>query len=75
TIGEAGLKLQEMLTPFYEVHQMGTLERAIHHASQIAKDGDTVLLSPGCASFDQFENYAHRGEVFKNSVQQLRRGI
>ncbi|WP_420422302.1 UDP-N-acetylmuramoyl-L-alanine--D-glutamate ligase [Simkania sp.] len=75
TIGEAGLKLQEMLAPFYEVHQMGTLDEATHHASQIAEDGDTVLLSPGCASFDQFENYAQRGDVFKNSIQQLRRGI
>lgn len=75
TIGKAGLMLQEILTPYYEVHQMETLEEATHHASQIAQVGDTVLLSPGCASFDQFKNYAHRGEVFRNSIQQLRRGI
>lgn len=75
TIGEAGFKLKEMLAPFYEVHQKDTLQEATHHASELAQVGDTVLLSPGCASFDQFENYAHRGEVFKNSIQHLRRGI
>ena len=75
TIGEAGLKLKEMLAPFYEVYHVRTLEKATHHATELARDGDTVLLSPGCASFDQFENYAHRGEVFRNSIQQLRRGI
>lgn len=75
TIGEAGFKLKEMLAPFYEVHRKGTLQEATHHASELAQVGDTVLLSPGCASFDQFENYAQRGEVFKNSIQHLRRGI
>jgi len=73
-IGEAGTKLKEMLTPFYEVHQIATLEEATVQAYQVAKSGVTILLSPGCASFDQFKNYAHRGEVFKNSIQQLRRG-
>jgi UDP-N-acetylmuramoylalanine--D-glutamate ligase len=45
-----------------------TLERAVHHARQAALSGDTVLLAPACASFDQFENFEHRGREFKRLV-------
>lgn len=49
----------------------GTLDQAIRRARQLAKPGGAVLLSPACASFDQFKNYEHRGDVFRDLVNQL----
>jgi UDP-N-acetylmuramoylalanine--D-glutamate ligase len=49
----------------------GTLENAVHYARAHTQPGDTVLLSPACASFDQFESYEHRGKTFKHLVQDL----
>lgn len=48
-----------------------TLATAVQEASAAATAGDTVLLSPACASFDQFDNYAHRGSVFRACVEAL----
>ncbi len=48
-----------------------TLEQAVERAAEIAKQGDIVLLSPACASFDMFTNYAHRAEVFINAVREV----
>ena len=48
-----------------------TLPEAVRAAATAARTGDTVLLSPACASFDQFRNYAHRGEVFRAAVEAL----
>jgi UDP-N-acetylmuramoylalanine--D-glutamate ligase len=47
------------------------LQAAVRDAAAHARAGDVVLLSPACSSFDQFRNYAERGKVFKNLVQQL----
>ncbi|HEV7918888.1 MAG TPA: UDP-N-acetylmuramoyl-L-alanine--D-glutamate ligase [Solirubrobacterales bacterium] len=52
------------------VMNAGTLENAVERAADAAGPGDTVLLAPACASFDQFKNYEHRGEVFKKLVQE-----
>ena len=49
----------------------GTLERAVAHAHAHAQPGDTVLLAPACSSFDQFRNFGHRGQVFKELVAAL----
>lgn len=49
----------------------GTLREAVLQAYLGAKPGDIVLLSPGCSSFDQFQNYEHRGDVFKKFVEEL----
>jgi len=47
------------------------MEDAVTQAASLAKPGDTVLLSPACASFDMFNHYEHRGQVFEQVVKQL----
>ncbi len=47
---------------------------ALEHASRLSGPGDAVLLSPACASFDEFEGYAHRGRVFRHAVAQMAQG-
>jgi UDP-N-acetylmuramoylalanine--D-glutamate ligase len=47
------------------------MEDAVKSASREAKDSYVVLLSPACASFDMFNNYEHRGKVFKEAVNKL----
>jgi len=56
------------VTPYEKVE---SLEGAVRRAAELAKPGDTVLLSPACASFDMFENYEHRGQTFIDLVKQL----
>ncbi|MHA7880944.1 MAG: UDP-N-acetylmuramoyl-L-alanine--D-glutamate ligase [Saccharospirillum sp.] len=51
------------------VTRVDTLEAALSAAVAVAKPGDTVLLSPACASFDQFRNFEHRGDVFRQWVE------
>src|SRR5207302_8840389 len=67
-IGGAADKIASQIDGSVPMNRAGTLERAIEIASQGARPGDVVLLSPACASFDQFENYEHRGRVFKALV-------
>ncbi|MFB3776357.1 MAG: UDP-N-acetylmuramoyl-L-alanine--D-glutamate ligase [Bryobacteraceae bacterium] len=54
--------------------ECGTMEKAVQTAMAKAAPGDTVVLAPACASFDQFDNYEHRGRVFKQLVSQLEEG-
>ena len=49
----------------------GTLEEGLVDAASAASPGDVVLLSPACASFDQFTSFEHRGEEFRRLVQKL----
>src|SRR5450755_3569113 len=71
TIGAAAEKIASQIRQAAEVVSAQTLEKAVHLASSAAKSGDIVLLAPACASFDQFQNYEHRGRVFKNTVRAL----
>jgi UDP-N-acetylmuramoylalanine--D-glutamate ligase len=56
------------------VIQCGTLAAAVEKAARSAVSGQTVLLAPACASFDQFDSYEHRGRVFKELVNALAKG-
>lgn len=51
--------------------EAGSMQEAVDKAFEAAQDGDTVLLSPACASFDMFENYVHRGNQFRKVVERL----
>jgi len=53
------------------IRDADTLERAVESAAEIAESGDLVLLSPACASFDMFKDYAHRAQVFIDAVSEL----
>jgi UDP-N-acetylmuramoylalanine--D-glutamate ligase len=70
-IGAAAGKIEKQIAGSVAIERADTLERAVETASHAARAGDVVLLAPACASFDQFQNYEHRGRVFKDLVQQL----
>ena len=57
------------------VTRSGTLERAVADAARRAGPGDTVLLAPGCASFDQFTSFEHRGDEFRRIVDEVLRTV
>jgi UDP-N-acetylmuramoylalanine--D-glutamate ligase len=68
-IGEAAAELERALTGTAPIEPCGTLDRAVRAAARQARAGEAVVLSPACASFDQFRNFAHRGEVFQQQVR------
>jgi UDP-N-acetylmuramoylalanine--D-glutamate ligase len=68
TIGAAAEKIYTHIEGAVPVVSAGTLEDAVAKASDAAQPGEVVLLAPACSSFDQFENYEHRGRVFKELV-------
>jgi UDP-N-acetylmuramoylalanine--D-glutamate ligase len=70
-IGAAAEKIENQIAGSVALERAETIERAVEIASHAAQRGDVVLLAPACASFDQFQNYEHRGRVFKNLVKQL----
>ncbi len=72
TIGEAAPLFYDLLKGKVPVvEQSGTLAAAVAHAAAAARPGDTVLLSPACASFDQFRDYEARGDAFRAAVEAL----
>jgi len=72
TIGAAAEKIQSHIQGATNIIRAGTMEAAVKQAAHSANPGDVVLLAPACASFDQFNNYEHRGKVFKELVLAMR---
>ncbi|NUT00231.1 MAG: UDP-N-acetylmuramoyl-L-alanine--D-glutamate ligase [Sphingomonas sp.] len=71
TIGEAGELFAKLLGPHMPVANCETLENALNQAAKDSQAGDTVLLSPACASFDQFRDFEQRGDRFRDLVGAL----
>ncbi len=71
TIGDAGPRFAELLAPHMAVTRSEMMCEAIQQAMAAARPGDVVLLSPACASFDQFRDYEARGDTFRQIVQTL----
>ena len=71
TIGDASELFASLLSRHMDVAECETLERAVREAATEAAGGDTVLLSPACASFDQFRDFEDRGNQFRVLVEGL----
>jgi UDP-N-acetylmuramoylalanine--D-glutamate ligase len=71
TIGAAAKRIAEALDGAATISPAGDMEHAVRWSRQNAKSGETVLLSPACASFDQYRNFEHRGEHFEELVRAL----
>ena len=70
-LGQAAAEITAHLGPVARIEQVDTVEEAVLRASRLARSGDTVLLSPACASLDMFSSYVERGERFQYAVQAL----
>src|SRR5690606_13256395 len=71
TIGRDAERIEQALQGVCPLQRCASLEEAVVAAARVAQPGDTVLLSPACASLDMFRDYAHRGEVFAAAVMGL----
>jgi UDP-N-acetylmuramoylalanine--D-glutamate ligase len=74
-IGEAGQRIRDAWSLFTPCTLAGSLLEAVAEAARSATSGDVVLLAPACASWDQFQDHQHRGEVFCRAVKSICRGV
>jgi UDP-N-acetylmuramoylalanine--D-glutamate ligase len=74
-LGESSNRVKQTFAGITDLFCASTMEHAVKTAFESAVKGDTVLLSPACASFDTYESYAHRGTDFLNQVDQLKASI
>lgn len=72
-MGVDNKKLIDSFSPICEVIDTHSLDATMEEAYRLAVEGDVVLLSPCCASFDLFKNYENRGELFKEKVREIKR--
>lgn len=70
-IGEAKEKLNRTIGDYSETFIIGTFDEAVLLAYQKSRGGDTILLSPGCSSYDMFKNYEERGKYFKELINKI----
>jgi UDP-N-acetylmuramoylalanine--D-glutamate ligase len=70
-IGQAARELADMIDGHIPISFAVTMEEAVQRCDAVAQSGDSVLLSPACASFDMFKNFEHRGQVFSEVVDKL----
>lgn len=70
-IGEAKSKIKKALSDICEMKEAEDMESAVKFAFEMAQPSGIVILAPGCASFDMFENFEHRGRVFKEEILKL----
>ena len=71
TIGDAGPLFAEILAPYTSVNRSEMMAEAVREAMAAARSGDVVMLSPACASFDQFRDFEARGDQFRQIVEAL----
>lgn len=71
TIGDAGPLFAELLDPYMPVRRSEMMIEAVRQAIEAAVPGDVIMLSPACASFDQFRDYEARGDNFRQIVEAL----
>ena len=71
TVGETASMFEKLLTPWMPARNCETIRNAVRIAAQAAKPGETVLLSPACASFDQYGDFEERGDDFRAAVGSL----
>ena len=74
-IGEAAGKIAAALGDYGAVKKAADMDEAVRLAESVSRPGDTVLLSPACASFDMFKNFEERGESFRRAVASLKPGM
>jgi len=70
-IGEAAGKIKKALSGVVDTSEAQSMSEAVALCSRAARPGDVVLLAPACASFDMFQDYEHRGRVFKDEVRKI----
>ena len=70
-IGETAGRIEKAWRDGVPCRQVGTLAEAVKRAAALASPGETVLLSPGCSSYDQFKNFEERGETYRQCVKAL----
>lgn len=72
-IGEASARIAKEWEDIENVHAAESLEEALIVSREFAEDGDVVILSPGCSSFDMFSSFVERGNVFKELVREIKK--